>query len=302
MTVSEDISGLEKKAQEQAIQSIHDFVTHCKDPTLARTILFTSASKALYPHYAVEELNVPVDEFHEMLTTLREHGFIEVKNEYDSSRYPKVFPDKLVAEYFRSDLSFGSYTVLEKFAEPEVLQRAMESVDDLVSWTYSRGFSFPDLTKLRELGEKAHKALKPIRDMEAEFWYSELGVPKNYKGFQSFVEEKDITKCECYDNKWFVLSAEFDSPKQAFEIGFDNAHGFPKPKKEYKGFWALPPAVEVEITGEIPEIPGPSSKIELRDSARQAYWGSYDITSYSYKKEAEEIMPVLEQRLRSVLD
>jgi len=296
------MTSLKEVAISEAIDSklvdIHRCVVESPNPSLTRAVLFSSLNNQMYLNHGSETLEVEKKEFLGVVSDLEGRGIIQVKKEGfgETGEYDCIEPDELVGEYFRSELPYGPHKLIKREGlDVGQVRKIMESVDDLVSWDYRNTFHFDDLTKLRELRDSAHEALEEIRGQEAEFWYTELDIPRQYKDFRSFVGEKDPTKIDGYDTQTFYLRAEFDSLDEAFETGFDSVKGLPLAKKEYGNLKTLPPVVDVY------EEEKDNYKFTLDNICYKAHWGMFDKIPLAYRKEAEEIMPVLQTRVEAVL-
>jgi len=311
-------ASLLEKVKQETLADIHGHINASHDPTLTRTVLFTSASRTLYTGNASEELEVEQGRLDSAINSLLKKGIIRLEDKgvtpdlqddilltpaemlEEAYGNKQICPDELVKEYFQSKMPFGPHEIIDGLEiSSEKAQEVMKAVNDLVSWNYTRGFGFSDLTKLRQLRQQSHQALEPIREQEREFWYTELEIPRQFTGIPSFVREADPTINQEYpsDIKSFTLNAKFDSIDEAFETGFDEVHGFPITKKPYKDFQSLPRAVKLSKNRKTKEY-----KLTLTNIAKDAHWGTYDKTPYDYKKEAEEIMPVLRGRLDALVD
>jgi len=290
------LKALEEKAQEFKLKYVSEAVETSPDPFLAKVILMMARYGNLYLQSAAGILQIPEESFDETLTHLLEEEIVHLNQESEN-----LMNIEGINSYLHSNLIFGPRDLIKKEnLDADTTLKAMESVAELVEFGYSKGFSF-DLKLLRRLRGKAHAMLKPIREMEANYWHKILDVPEQFCSFPSFVGEENPTWEEhAGDVNHFTLGTKFSTPKEAFEVGFYDADGSPLLSKEYKyecvTAKTLPRAISID-RGE-----NGTYKLELSN----INFATNSISVYNYaplalRKEAQEVVPKLQERLEAVL-
>jgi len=299
---------LVKEHEQEFLEKINNYLLSAPNPELAKMILFDSWDDGFFLQNASNTLDVPPKEFLENLVYLRENGLVYPDDgghrlKEDQKRFKKIKSSEGIEDYLRSDMPFGPSTLLDvEGLDRTTTLKAMNSVSDSVDFSYSKQFKFDDLTKLKGLREKSHALLKPIREKEAKYWYEVLGIPKQFFGFPNFVKESDPTWGDHGDIKYFNLRANFQFPHEAFEIGFDQASGAPISSNPWEDHMNekrryFPARFKVLRRGEF-------YNLSLDNIALNTNWGRDigDKGPFVYRREAEEVMYALKERLEGVLE
>ncbi len=285
-------SKLKGEAKNYILQNTIDTVESAPDPDLAKLILFTTDREDLYYNEKYrKDFGVSKESVLEHINLLKERGLIRT-SEGVTEEFNKVIVDEEVKNlYLKSELPLGPYTVLEKkdVPEPKALE-AMNSVKDIVKFYYSKSFIF-NVGQLTELKEEVYNRIKEIRKFETSHWYN-FGIPGQFSGFPTFVSEKDPT-----DNKnvnSFTLNGNFLSPDQAFEVGFDEAKGFPLTSKPYK---YMNGDTNCFLNGISIHKKGDLYKISLANIR----YSATNIPNLNHNKEAKAVIQTLKSRLEAIL-
>lgn len=294
---------LEKKVDREVLNFIDSVIKSSPNPELAKVILFTAyVDRKIYLESGCQMLQVCKEDFDKVLSHLKNSEIVSIMQEERDTegRFRKAVNDSSVENYLRSELPYGKHEIIKDICldESKTL-KVMNSVKDLVQFNYSRTFKFEDLTKLRNLRKQIHRDLKTTRRIEAEYWHKVLGVPEQFSGFPSFVEENNPTKSEGYEVNDFHLIGKFNSPEEAFKIGFDKALGYPIASKAYQ----IEGRQEDKFTCAIK-----ISKVGNKNysfSLNNILWDVciyYSHSPFAYREEAVQLMPKIQQRLEEVLE
>jgi len=145
----------------------------------------------------------------------------------------------------------------------------MDSIKDIVRFDYNRELTF-SLEGLEELRNKSHEALKSVRKAETEFFYETLEVPRDFSRFPTFVRDVDpTTSDDGYKTRTnrFNFYAKFNSPEQAFKVGFDKAYGTlitpsATSDDELRGLWH---SFEIEREDDVYQIKIPNTRYQSKE-------------------------------------
>jgi len=284
--------GFVKERSEQFVKGqLEQIISDSSNPDAMISLLFSSRSGSPYISTTVIQLGIPEKDIKDMvLGELMPLGLVKVYGEGKLQQFRIV--DE-VSTLIVPPLGFGPYDIIKRegLNQQQVIE-AMKSVIDLVKFRYNKRFEF-DLEQLRELRPESHKALESIRTDEKMFFHTNLGVPKEYEDFPSFVSKADPTKSDGYDWRFFNLSARFDSPERAFKVGFDNIYGPLILKREYQtnhGLTRMASGIEIGKKGE-------NWNLELKNSRYRAAMEG----SVAYQQAVGEAIPVIKERLEEVL-
>lgn len=289
---------LEKEAKKYILDKIHAAVESSPDSDFAKLILYSANRDNFYLNFAPKMFQVCQKKFEETFNYLLDSGIVMRGNKgRGDKRYDCIKNDESVNEYLSSELPYGLGTIIKREGvEDSVVLEAMNSVKDIVEFQYSRNFIFKDLSGLDKLRKQSHEALKQIRKAEEKYWYEQLGIPKQYGNFSSFVSENNSTN----SRRRFNFYGEFSSPNEAFRVGFGEARGGPRASRIYnKGYCKnnlLPFAIEVRKDEK-------GYKISLENicySVIVSDVGNGE-SNLDYLLEAKKVMPVLQERMERVL-
>lgn len=293
---------LQEKAQQLILEQINNAVELSHNPDLAKAVLFNASRDTFYIKGAVESLEVPEDEFEKIVNYLVEQDIITMSSQYEESIFDHILNNVGVEEYLSSELPFGKRQILKReFVDEATALKTMNSVKDFVGFFYSKQFRVEDLTVLGELRKRSHDLLKQIREAEGEYWHNALKIPEQYGGFPSFVSENDPTKSGGEDINFFGLRAQFASPEEAFEVGFDQVEGYPLTIKFQESKF-LPKAVEIRKTTAVNEKILSKYNIFLRNICYDSNFYSGRATPLAYRLDAKHVMPLLQDALEKELD
>ncbi len=301
-----DDGPLQQKSQEYLLKHISDSVENSGNPDLAKAILFsTHEESSLYLERAPISLGVQEEEFMKVISSLQSSAILRIyhdEREGENHKFDKLMNNDGVQDYLKSDIPFGPYNIIgaQGISRGTTL-RVMESVLDLVNFSYSKRFdlSVKDFAKLRSLKELSEKTLASVRKNEEDFWHTELGIPSQYnQGFNYFARIGDFTRRDGYDVTVFSLEGKFNSPSKAFEIGFDNAGGTPLASKNYGERIGnrLPAALDIQSQEG-------KYRIRLENIALKSQrWGEAWIPSLEYRLEAKKVGSELKERIEKALN
>lgn len=304
----EKLAAIQKRTQQAFLQQVSDAVESSPNSNLAKVILFLSKHSNLYVSRAPESLQISQEEFLATLNYLVGSQLIRINTrgfdfkEEAGQKYADVILEGGVEGYLVSDLPFGPNPLMERQdLGKDITLRVMENLANMMEFSYSRNFSFDDLTLLIKLREQSHIALDSIRKAEAQYWHEHLDIPPQFWGFPSFVSKEDPTRTDVYNLSRFELSGKFSSPREAFEIGFDSAQGFPLTSREYKSsatnqdFKKFPRAINV-MRRKL------GYDIRLDNFLSFALSDSiFEGVSLAYLMEAKELLPEVRERIEKVL-
>lgn len=219
---------LQEKSKELLLEVISDTIESCGNPDLAKSILYRSKFPGAYLNLLPNSLGVSDNEVKAVVFKLLKGNLVNANLEKEED-LKQIYLDEEVSKYFETEF-YGPYTLFEKTGlNSDRLFKAMNSIKDIVEFGYTKNFKFP-IEKLEELRQQSHNALDLIKKQETEFFYESLGVPRNFKdsNFPSFVKSKDpTTSDDAYKRRinQYNFVGEFNSLKEAFKIGFDEAWG-----------------------------------------------------------------------------
>jgi len=281
-----------EKAGQFVRSSLEKAIKDSPNPDALTSLLFSCRNYDHYISSASIQLGFPKETIKNMVfDELLPLGIIKLSGEGDAQEFR--FIDE-VSELIIPPLGFGPYTLINKKGlNQEQIVKAMDSIYNLVHFTYYKRFEFP-IDKLRELREKSHKALENLKTDEKMFFHTTLEVPKEYHGFPSFVRENNPISEGRYTQNRFQLRGKFTSPKRAFEAGFDNITGSVILKNKF-----LIDNTKVNWSPGGIEISEKNNSLEL--SLENTRYAAAMRGSFNYQQAVREALSIVQDKLEEVL-
>ncbi|MFA5993314.1 MAG: hypothetical protein WC796_06415 [Candidatus Pacearchaeota archaeon] len=200
------------------VTALHEAIEARPDADLVKTILYSPPAEYVEPKWLRHHLEVGKREFDKAFNFLKEINAVTPHQLKDTF----IIADH-AQRYLNSELPFGPGGK-EYSADSDSLQRALESVWDMVHFTFFKKF-VPSRKLLEKLRKQVEQQVETIQQSEQKYWQTVLHVPDQYASDRSNIPSFVEADGSLGEKKDYGLVARFKLPSEAILTGFDDAFG-----------------------------------------------------------------------------
>lgn|GEM_PF-6094335 len=226
-----------KRAESLFADRAEESISECKNQDLAKFLLLKAACNTQSHKSLVEKTGLPELEIQETFQYLISEGLVEISYErWDTKKtHPQINLTPGIKDgYVRTSRMQGPHRLLEiKDLTPQRALKAMQAVQDIVSFHYEKRFSF-EIEHLHRIRERTYEKVKQLQEEESRLFHEIFEIAQNWSNTPSFVGRADPTWIDGagYIGN-FTLQGAFSTPAEGLQAGFDKAMGSPITQREY---------------------------------------------------------------------